>query len=246
MTVTPHPPLRKFYRHAGERERYVRDLFDGSAPWYDWAIAFLSFGSGNWYRREALARAGLKKGDRVLDIATGTGVVARAAAAVTGDRRAIVGLDPSMGMIMAGREHGPFINVQGKSEELPFGDGSFDVITIGYALRHFADLNVVFRECARVLRPNGKLLILEITAPESRLARAALGAYMGGVVPALAALITRRARVARMLRYYWATTRECVRPDIILAALQRSGFPEARRSVDLGVFSQYSASLGGG
>ncbi len=144
--VVPHPPLRHFYRHSGERERFVSELFDGSAPWYDWAIAFLSFGSGNWYRRQVLTRTGLQKGDRVLDIATGTGVVARAAAAITGDPSSVIGLDPSIGMLVAGREKARFTNVQGKSERLPFRDASFDMITIGFALRHFADLGDVFRE----------------------------------------------------------------------------------------------------
>src|SRR5439155_18307561 len=153
--VAPHPPLRDFYGDAHDRERFVADLFDGSAPWYDWAIAFLSFGSGNWYRRQVLTRAGLKEGDHVLDIATGTGVVARAAATITGNHSSVVGLDPSSGMLVAGREKAQFTNVQGKSERLPFRDGSFDLITIGFALRHFADLDAVFRECARVLRPNG-------------------------------------------------------------------------------------------
>jgi demethylmenaquinone methyltransferase / 2-methoxy-6-polyprenyl-1,4-benzoquinol methylase len=239
--VVPHPPLRDFYRHPGERERFVNDLFDGSAPWYDWAIAFLSFGSGNWYRRQVLTRGGLKKGHRVLDIATGTGVVARATASITGDSSSVVGLDPSMGMLVAGREKARLTNVQGMSERLPFRAASFDRITIGFALRHFADLDAVFHECARVLRPNGKLLILEITAPESRLARTLLGAYMGGVVPAAAAILTRRARVARMLRYYWATTRDCVRPPVILSALQAAGFRDARRNVEIGIFSEYSA-----
>ena len=72
--LAPHPPLRHFYREPGEREDFVRDLFDGTAPWYDWAIAFLSFGSGNWYRRQILTRAGLKNGDRVLDITVRRGV----------------------------------------------------------------------------------------------------------------------------------------------------------------------------
>jgi demethylmenaquinone methyltransferase/2-methoxy-6-polyprenyl-1,4-benzoquinol methylase len=239
--IAPHPPLRRFYRQHSERERFVSELFDGSAPWYDWAIAFLSFGSGNWYRRQVLARAGLKKGHRVLDVATGTGVVARAAASIIGDCSSVIGLDPSIGMLVAGREKARFANAQGKSELLPFRSASFDFITIGFALRHFADLDAVFRECARVLRPNGKLLILEITAPESRIARTLLGAYMGGVVPAAAAILTRRARVARMLRYYWATTRECVRPRVILSALHGAGFHGAQRNVDIGIFSEYSA-----
>jgi demethylmenaquinone methyltransferase/2-methoxy-6-polyprenyl-1,4-benzoquinol methylase len=239
--VSPHPPLREFYRDAGEREHFVRDLFDGTAPWYDWAIAFLSFGSGNWYRRQVLTRAGLKKGDRVLDIATGTGVVARAAAEITGDSGSVIGLDPSIGMLIAGREKAHFPNVQARSERLPFRDQSFDLITIGFALRHFADLDFVFRECARVLRSNGKLVILEITAPQSRIARGLLGAYMGGFVPAAAVLATRRARVGKMLRYYWATTRDCVRPNVILDALQGAGFRDPQRNVDIGIFSEYSA-----
>jgi demethylmenaquinone methyltransferase/2-methoxy-6-polyprenyl-1,4-benzoquinol methylase len=241
--VAPHPPLPQFYREAGEREHFVRDLFDGTAPWYDWAIAFLSFGSGNWYRRLVLTRAGLKKGDRLLDIATGTGVVARAAVAVTGDPRSAIGLDPSIGMLMAGREKASLSNVQAKSERLPFADASFDMITIGFALRHFADLDAVFHECARVLRPKGKLVILEITAPESRVARSLLGVYMGGIVPVAAAVVTRRAGVGKMLRYYWATTRECIRPNVILSALQAAGFRDPQRNVDIGIFSEYSAAL---
>jgi demethylmenaquinone methyltransferase / 2-methoxy-6-polyprenyl-1,4-benzoquinol methylase len=236
--VSPHPPLQQFYSDAADRERFVKDLFDGSAPWYDWAIAFLSFGSGRWYRRQVLRRAGLKKGDRVLDVATGTGVVAREAIPVA---RSVVGLDPSIGMLLAGREKAKIANVQGMSERLPFRNQTFDLITIGFALRHFADLDRVFSECTRVLRPNGRLLILEITAPESRMRRAILAAYMGGIVPATAAVLTRRVRVAKLLRYYWATTRDCVRPDVILDAMRGAGFINAQRNVSLGIFSEYSA-----
>jgi len=236
--VAPHPPLHGFYPDAADRERFVKELFDGSAPWYDWAIAFLSFGSGRWYRRQVLTRAGLKKGDRVLDIATGTGVVAREALSVA---HSVVGLDPSIGMLLAGREKATLSNVQGKSERLPFHDQSFDLITIGFALRHFADLDRVFAECARALRPNGRLLILEITAPESRVRRAILAAYMGGIVPATATVLTRRARVGKLLRYYWATTRDCVRPDAILSAMRGAGFINAQRNISLGIFSEYFA-----
>jgi len=239
--VAPHPPLREFYAEPQQREHFVRDLFDESAPWYDWAIAFLSFGSGNWYRRQVLLRAGLEKGQRVLDIATGTGVVARQAQKIT---PSVAGLDPSIGMLIAGREKAHIANVQGKSERLPFRDASFDLITIGFALRHFADLEFVFAECARVLRPNGKLLILEITAPRSRFGRVVLGAYMGGIVPALASLLTWRREVGKMLRYYWVTTRDCVPPDTILSAMQRAGFSDAERTVSIGIFSEYAGTAG--
>lgn len=240
--VAPHPPLPEFYPEAEQRERFVRNLFDESAPWYEWAIVFLSLGSGTRYRRQVLERAGVKPGRRLLDIATGTGVVARAAAQLIGDARSVVGLDPSIGMLLAGRKKARLTNVQAGSERLPFGDASFDMITIGYALRHFADLDLVFRECRRVLRPGGKLLILEITAPESRAARMVLGAYMGVLMPAVASVLTLRARVGKMLRYYWVTTRDCVRPDTILRAMGDAGFHDAKRTVDLGVFSEYSGT----
>ena len=238
--LAPHPPLGSFYGDPAGREGFVRNLFDDTAPWYDIAIGSLSFGSGGWYRRGVLTRAGLKAGDRLLDLATGTGVVARAAAEITGDARTIVGADPSIGMLAAGRD--TFSRVQATSEALPFDDASFDFISIGFALRHFADLHTAFAECRRVLRPGGKLLILEITAPESRLARALLGAYMGALVPAIMTAVTFRPRVGKLMRYYWATTRECVRPDAILGALRESGFGCASREVSLGIFSEYSAT----
>jgi demethylmenaquinone methyltransferase/2-methoxy-6-polyprenyl-1,4-benzoquinol methylase len=236
--LAPHPPLDEYYGEAARRERFVRNLFDDTAPWYDTAIAFLSFGSGQWYRRDALARGGLKAGDRLLDLATGTGVVARAAFTIT---REIVGADPSIGMLNAAPDSLP--RVQATSEALPFADASFDFITIGFALRHFADLDVVFRECRRVLRPGGRMLILEITAPESRLARGFLGAYMGVFVPAVITAVTFRPRVGKLMRYYWATTRDCVRPDAILTALRNAGFDDVKRGGSLAIFSEYSARL---
>jgi demethylmenaquinone methyltransferase/2-methoxy-6-polyprenyl-1,4-benzoquinol methylase len=242
MAVVPHPPLPGYYEAPERREHFVRDLFDDTAQWYDWSVAFLSFGSGGLYRRQALARAGLTRGQRLLDIATGTGVVARAARTIAGSTNDIIGMDPSIGMLLAGREKERFPLVEAGSEHLPFRDASFDMITIGFALRHFADLDAVFRDCRRVLRPGGRILILEITAPSSRTARAFLGAYMGGIVPTLATLITRRRKVGRMLAYYWATTRDCVRPDVILDALRNAGFGDVSRHKELGMFSEYSAT----
>jgi demethylmenaquinone methyltransferase / 2-methoxy-6-polyprenyl-1,4-benzoquinol methylase len=240
MNLAPHPPLPEFYGEPERRQSFVRDIFDDTAPWYDRAVALMSFGSGVRYRREALVRAGLKPGMRMLDIATGTGVVARAAAEVTNDGEGIVGLDPSIGMIAAGRAKRIFRNVQARSEQLPFADRSFDLITIGFAMRHFADLDRVFAECVRVLRPGGRILILEITTPESRIARTFLGAYMGAIMPAIIGIVSLSAKTARLMRYYWVTTRECVRPDVIMNALRGAGFEDVNRHVEAGVFSEYS------
>jgi demethylmenaquinone methyltransferase/2-methoxy-6-polyprenyl-1,4-benzoquinol methylase len=238
--IAPHPPLNKYYGPADKREEYVREIFDETAPWYDWATWFLSFGSGDWYRREALKRAGLAPGMQLLDLASGTGVVARAATEVTKEPRSIVGMDASYGMLRSGRTSSA--KVQSPAERLPLRDASFDRISIGFALRHFADLSVVFSECHRVLRPGGKLLILEITAPESRMARAFLGAYMGRFAPAVIRMRTRSARAAELFRYYWETTRDCVRPEVIVEAMRGAGFEDVKRKIELGVFSEYTGT----
>lgn len=235
--VAPHPPLRNYYGDPAQRERFVRDMFDETAQWYDWTDRYLSFGSGPWYRRDVLARHGLTADMRMLDLASGTGVVARAASAITQN---IVAADASFGMLSASGET-PWPRVESKAEHLPFADRSFDFISIGFAMRHFADLAVVFAECLRVLRPGGRLLILEITVPQSRVGRTLLGAYMGRVVPFAVRMRTRNERAEKLYRYYWETTRDCVRPEVILETMRAAGFAEASRSVSLGIFSEYEA-----
>src|SRR5690242_19176453 len=143
QTLPPHPPLSQYYGRAEQRETFVRNIFDDTAEWYDAIIGMLSFGSGNRYRFQALERAGIHAQTHLLDCATGTGVVARAALRVT---KNVIGLDPSIGMLMAGRRVARFDQVQAKAEALPFADGTFDLLTVGYALRHFADLRATFAE----------------------------------------------------------------------------------------------------
>jgi demethylmenaquinone methyltransferase/2-methoxy-6-polyprenyl-1,4-benzoquinol methylase len=234
--IRPHPVLPEYYGEASQREQFVRRIFDETAEWYDDIIAMLSFGSGNAYRRMALQRAGLTSGMRLLDLATGTGVVARAAAAITND---ITGSDASIGMLTAGRRKHHVPLVQNVGERLPFRDASFDMITIGFALRHFSDLHTLFDELRRVLRPNGRVLILEITPPRSRLAFAMLRFHLNRIVPLLARLRSRSAEAGKLMHYYWDTIEKCVPPETILAALRDSGFDDVRRHVEIGTFSEY-------
>src|SRR5262249_48235815 len=153
----------------------------------------------------ALERLGLRRGMRVLDVATGTGLVARAAQRLLGDPRDVVGIDPSAGMLREARRRfeGPL--VQGHVEALPFGEASFDVLAIGYALGHAADLDVAFGECRRVLKPGGRLLVLEISRPESRRRQQLVRVYLTIIVPLLMALGTRTRQASVLSRYYWDT-----------------------------------------
>lgn len=239
--TAPHRVLTRYYESESERRRFVTALFDGSARYYDRVCDVMSFGSGRMYRRDVLVRAGLGRGMRLLDIATGTGLVARSAVRVLGDGGAVVGLDPSAGMLREARKAlaGPL--VQGRAEELPFADGHFDVVSIGYALRHVASLEVAFRECGRVLKPGGRLVVLEITRPRSAVSRGLVRLYFQAVLPALMRVSTGRPEAGLLTRYYWDTIDECVPPDIIMTVMRACGFTEVRRHVLGGILSEYVA-----
>ena len=239
--TAPHPVLPAYYRSDAERARFVTALFDASARHYDRLCGLMSFGSGQWYRRQALLRAGARRGMAMLDVATGTGLVARSAMQIVGDARAVVGLDPSAGMLREARRTSAARLVQGQVESLPFSRDRFDLVTFGYALRHVSDLEVAFTECRRVLKPGGRLLVLEISRARSRAARAILRLYFLHVLPAVMWLST-RSEPARMLsQYYWETIDACVPPDTILEVLRRAGFADARRTVFGGILSEYVA-----
>src|SRR3954471_16100223 len=118
----PHAPLLDYYATPQERSGFVRDTFNRTARSYDRINAIFALGSGPWYRRRALSRAGLKPGARYLDVAIGTGLVAREAAAILGDTGDMLGLDLSEGMLAVARQALAIRLVQARAEELPFAD----------------------------------------------------------------------------------------------------------------------------
>ena len=200
----------------------------------------MSLGSGSWYRRQALGRAGLKPGMKALDVAMGTGLVAREAIALTGDAGRVVGVDPSRGMIGQAVRQLPIRAVRATGERLPFADESFDFLSMGYALRHLSDLRVAFSEFLRVLRPGGVVCILEISRPAGRMSSTALRWYMRGVVPLLCRWTGNSPQSPRLWQYYADTIEACIEPQRVLGAMADAGFNDARRYVEWGVFSEYT------
>jgi demethylmenaquinone methyltransferase/2-methoxy-6-polyprenyl-1,4-benzoquinol methylase len=237
----PHPPLTDYYAREEDRRGWVSRVFDGSAMDYDRIERLIGFGSGSWYRGEALQRAGLRPGMRALDVGTGTGLVAKEAAKIAGDPGHITGIDPSPGMLRNARLPPDIRLVRGRVEQLPFPAAYFDFISMGYALRHIADLSVAFAECLRVLRPGGTFCILEITRPEKRLHAAMLKAYLRGVVPWLAKLSSRSADTPVLWTYYWDTIEACASADAVQQCLRGTGFGHVDRYLSLGMFSEYRA-----
>jgi demethylmenaquinone methyltransferase/2-methoxy-6-polyprenyl-1,4-benzoquinol methylase len=239
--VAPLPVLPKYFTDESNRPQRVRAMFDASAPDYDWITSVMSFGSGRWYRRDALRRIGLKTGMAHLDVGAGTGVVALLGQGMVGPEGVVVAMDPSQGMLAEARAAGVKNAVPALGERLPCASGQFDLVTMGYALRHVADLRALFTEYARVLKPGGKVLVLEITRPQVFFAHGFLKFYMGRIVPLLARLVRRSIHTQTLMQFYWDTIEHCVPPDTIQEAMRAAGLANVRRHVIFGIFSEYIA-----
>ena len=240
--TAPHPVLKKYYERESDRRPFVSALFDNGAAYYDWICGLGSMGSGRFYRRWILTKYGLRAGMKLLDVATGTGLVARAATRILREPGAVVGLDPSIGMLRQAQKSLAIPLVQGIVEELPFATDHFDFLSMGYALRHVSDLAATFREYLRVLKPGGRVCVLEITRPRGRVSLGLLRVYMGWLIPGLTRLAGRREKSKQLWSYYWDTIEHCVPPERILDAMHAAGFTDVDRHVELGIFSAYTAT----
>ena len=237
----PHVPLTDYYPTEQDRPAYLRRMFDNSAADYDRIEHMLAWGTGPRYRREALIRAGLKTGMKALDVGVGTGLVAAQACILTGDAALVTGIDPSPGMMAAGKLPGTMSLIEGRAESLPFPDNHFDFLSMGYALRHISDLGVAFAEFERVLKPGGRLCLLEITQVQNRFGRWLLKNYLRGVIPLLTRFVSRQQETVTIWRYHWDSIEACVPPEQVLATLGAAGLTDVRRHLTLGVFSEYQA-----
>lgn len=239
--MIPHPVLANRYSTSRDRPGYVKQLFDEGAEHYDPIVGWGFFGTGNFYRKDAQRRHGLKPGMKLLDVASGTGLMAVAAREVLGTDEAITCVEPSDGMIAVARKKLNANFVQSGGESMPLADNAFDFLTVGYALRHFASLEETFAEFHRVLKPGGKVLVLEATRPESKFGSWLFRLYFGKIYPLFSRLLTRSRKAEEMMVYFWETMDACVRPADVQAAFRSAGFAEVKRKALMGVFSEYTA-----
>jgi demethylmenaquinone methyltransferase/2-methoxy-6-polyprenyl-1,4-benzoquinol methylase len=200
----------------------VGAMFDRIAPVYDAVNAVISgFQEPRW-RRRAVGAAGLRRGMAAIDVATGTGLLAKSLAARVGPLGRVVGVDISARMIERARAGGAGSHwlefVVGDALSLPAEDASFDAATIAFGMRNLPDYERGFAEMARVVRPGGRVVCLEIARPRSLAGR--LGrVWFERAVP----LIARAVGQEDAYRYLVASVRAYPPPDEVAAVMRRAG-----------------------
>jgi demethylmenaquinone methyltransferase/2-methoxy-6-polyprenyl-1,4-benzoquinol methylase len=203
-----------------DKARAVRAMFDAIAPRYDLVNRVMTFGLDIGWRRATARALELPAGSLVIDVACGTGDLCRALARL-GLRP--VGLDFAHEMLARATTSAPL--VQGDALRMPFADGIADGLTCGFALRNVADLGVLFAECARVLRPGGRLALLEVARPANGLLRAGHRLYFDKVVPLIGGLLSDRAAYSYLPR----SAAYLPPPTELLALIEEAGFADVRR-----------------
>ncbi len=207
----------------------VETMFDRIAPRYDLVNRLLTFRLDVRWRRRTVAGLGLARGSTVLDLACGTGDLCNDL------RRAglqPLGIDFSAGMLAAARTPAPLTRAD--ALRLPIADGAVDGVTCGFALRNFADLGAFFDEIARVVRPGGRIGLLDVAEPDSRILRMGHQFYFGKIVPRIGALLSDRAAY----RYLPKSVEYLPDPPVMMERLHDAGFGDATRQLLSGGITQ--------
>jgi demethylmenaquinone methyltransferase/2-methoxy-6-polyprenyl-1,4-benzoquinol methylase len=200
----------------------VRAMFDAIAPRYDLVNRIMTFRMDVGWRRRTVRSLALPAHSTILDLACGTGDLCRELSSA-GYRP--IGMDLSFGMLAAARTDAPLVHAD--ALRLPVATESVDGVTCGFALRNFVDLGPFLAELARVLRPGGRIALLEVAEPPNRLLRWGHGIYFGKVVPRIGALLSDGAAY----RYLPKSVAYLPEPDALMAMVRDAGFVEERRDL---------------
>lgn len=217
LSTAALPSLDEDLPQGAAKGDAVQSMFDTIAPRYDLVNRIMTFRLDVRWRRIAIESLGLPKGALLADLATGTGDFCRELAEFG---YSSVGIDFSFGMLDAARTAEPL--VQGDGMQMPLPDSALDGVTCGFALRNFVDLQAVFDELGRVVRPGGRVALLDASEPDNKVLRAGHGVYFGKVVPLIGGLLSNKdayGYLPRSLAYLPPR-------DELLAGLEQAGFEQ--------------------
>ena len=209
---------RESLPEGADKAAMVQSMFDAIAPRYDLVNRIMTFRLDVRWRRRAVRDLALPVGSRVLDLASGTGDLC------VDLRRAglePISMDLSFGMLSNDRSGAP--RAQADILRLPVPDGAVDGIMCGFALRNLVDLDVFFRECARAVRPGGRVALLDVGVPHNPLVRFGNNIYFGKVVPRIGALLSD----GPAYRYLPRSVAYLPPRDELVAKLRTAGFSDA-------------------
>ena len=198
MSKYSHDHIVPFEDSALGKKQQVSDMFDRIAFRYDFLNRLLSGGTDLYWRKKAIRELAAIQPENILDVATGTADMAIMMTKYLSPKQ-VIGIDISEGMLGLGRKKIANLKLQhkimlqaGDSEAIDFPDNSFDAITVAFGVRNFENLEKGMKEMRRVLRPGGKLVVLEFSKPKQGLFRKMYRFYMGFIAPGLVQLFSKK------------------------------------------------------
>lgn len=216
--------------NKSEKVSMVADVFHSVAAKYDVMNDVMSMGVHRLWKRYTIDCSGVKSGQRVLDLAGGTGDLAAKFSRIVGEKGQVVLADINHSMLKVGKEKltnmgiiGNIDYVQANAEELPFPDNHFDLITIAFGLRNVTDKSAALASMFRVLKPGGRLLVLEFSKPSSEALSKVYDAYSFHVLPRMGQLV---ANDAESYRYLAESIRMHPDQDTLEGMMQEVGFEQ--------------------
>lgn len=245
MSEATEEQVVKPYSAEGSKKEQVAEMFDNIAPKYDFLNRSLSMGIDVLWRRKAIKMLAELKPQDVLDVATGTGDVALEIYKQLKPQR-IVGLDLSPGMLEVGKQKvvkkglaDTIEMVVGDSENLPFEDNTFDAITVAFGVRNFENLNAGLAEMNRVLKPGGKLIVLEFSHPKSFPFKQIYWAYFNHILPFFGRMVSKDASA---YTYLPESVKQFPDGNAFIERLNQTGYQNpTQRQLTFGIASIYAA-----
>ncbi len=220
----------------------VMAIYGRSASRYDRVNAVASFGTSTWYRRRTILSLQLPSTATLVDVGCGTGMLALAAQRYLPDSPSIVAVDPCPEMRALAMQAGVRDVRAGSFTSIPLEDRSRDAVVSGYAIRYPSDLDAAFREVHRVLRPGGRMVILEMIAPRPGWRRAALAHGIRDVGAPLLGLFCGARAVRELMRHFWDSVSSFDSPELVTERLRSAGFEEVEYRHVGGLLGEFRAT----